>query len=145
MGVCVLYAGECQGYPEYERLPNDWPHNADRTHGTRGKTQREHRHLSGSVRNTKVHRTQVRKNAWINDFTRYLTELGYNKTVIWRQFFLYSVFLLPLSVLGTRFTLIHSYWSLFPTILKAFSTLSQSSNLSNDSALSCYIIQPGPS
>lgn len=21
--VCVLYAGECQSYPEHERLPND--------------------------------------------------------------------------------------------------------------------------
>lgn len=38
----VLYAGECQSCPEYERLPNDWPHNTDRTHGTRGEVHTKH-------------------------------------------------------------------------------------------------------
>lgn len=38
----VLFAGECQSCPEYERLPNDWPHNTDWTHGTRGEAHTKH-------------------------------------------------------------------------------------------------------
>lgn len=40
--LIVLYAGECQSCPEDERLPNDRPHNTDRTRGARGETDTDH-------------------------------------------------------------------------------------------------------
>lgn len=109
--VFVLYAGECQSCPEYERLPNDRPHNTDRTHGTRGEIHTDHTHLSLALSDT-MHcallalKCAFCQHAWIYQIKYHLMKRNYNKKS-WLQAPSFSTFFVLLS-LAMHFMLSHS-------------------------------------